>query len=74
MQQSASQSYKRLLGYVNTYKAAAIVAIIGMLGYSAMDATFVWLMQPFIDEGLTERNSAVLTWAPFVVIALVLGR
>lgn len=74
MQQSASQSYKRLLGYVKTYKAAAIVAIIGMLGYSAMDATFVWLMQPFIDEGLTERNSAVLTWAPFVVIALVLGR
>ncbi|WP_105190240.1 lipid A export permease/ATP-binding protein MsbA [Pseudoalteromonas sp. T1lg48] len=74
MQHSATQTYKRLLGYVKSYKSAAIVAIIGMLGYSAMDATFVWLMQPFIDEGLTERNSTVLGWAPYVVIALVIGR
>ncbi|MBS3796767.1 lipid A export permease/ATP-binding protein MsbA [Pseudoalteromonas sp. BDTF-M6] len=74
MQHSATQTYKRLLGYVTSYKSAAIVAIIGMLGYSAMDATFVWLMQPFIDDGLTDRNSTVLSWAPYVVIALVLGR
>lgn len=74
MQHSATHTYKRLLGYVKSYKSAAIVAIIGMLGYSAMDATFVWLMQPFIDEGLTERNNTVLSWAPYVVIALVIGR
>ncbi|WP_105199105.1 MULTISPECIES: lipid A export permease/ATP-binding protein MsbA [unclassified Pseudoalteromonas] len=74
MQHSATHTYKRLLGYVKSYKSAAIVAIIGMLGYSAMDATFVWLMQPFIDEGLTEGNSTVLSWAPYVVIALVIGR
>ncbi|MFY8274949.1 lipid A export permease/ATP-binding protein MsbA [Pseudoalteromonas sp. SSDWG2] len=74
MQDSATHTYKRLLGYVKNYKAAAIVAVICMLGYSAMDATFVWLMQPFIDDGLTERNSTVLTWAPYVVIALVIGR
>ena len=74
MQQSATYTYKRLLGYVKDFKSAAIVAVIGMLGYSAMDATFVWLMQPFIDDGLTDRNSTVLMWAPYVVIALVLGR
>ncbi|MEO2279427.1 lipid A export permease/ATP-binding protein MsbA [Pseudoalteromonas pernae] len=74
MQESATNTYKRLLGYVKDFKSAAIVAVIGMLGYSAMDATFVWLMQPFIDDGLTDRNSTVLTWAPYVVIALVIGR
>lgn len=74
MQLTASQSYKRLLKYVKDYKVAAIVAVVGMLGYSATDATFVWLMQPFIDDGLNDRNTTVLTWAPFVVIALVLCR
>ncbi|WP_462158349.1 lipid A export permease/ATP-binding protein MsbA [Pseudoalteromonas sp. GB56] len=74
MQESATNTYKRLLGYVKDFKSAAIVAVVGMLGYSAMDATFVWLMQPFIDDGLTDRNSTVLTWAPYVVIALVIGR
>ena len=44
-----------------------------MVGYSAVDALFINLMKPFID-GLNARNTDVLTYAPFVVIALVLGR
>ncbi|TMO74062.1 lipid A export permease/ATP-binding protein MsbA [Pseudoalteromonas aurantia] len=74
MQLSAKQIYKRLLAYTFEYKAVAICAVIGMLGYAAMDALFVRLMQPFIDEGLSDRNVDVLSWAPMVVIALVLGR
>lgn len=74
MQLSAKQIYKRLLAYTFEYKAVAIFAVIGMLGYAAMDALFVRLMQPFIDEGLSDRNVDVLSWAPMVVIALVLGR
>ena len=74
MQMSAKQIYKRLLAYTFEYKAVAICAVIGMLGYAAMDALFVRLMQPFIDEGLSDRNVDVLSWAPIVVIALVLGR
>jgi subfamily B ATP-binding cassette protein MsbA len=45
-----------------------------MIGYSAMDALFIQLMKPFIDQGLNQRNTEVLKYAPFVVIALVLGR
>ena len=74
MEQSTTQIYKRLVSYVGAYKSIAIVAIIGMIGYSGMDALFIQLMKPFIDEGLNERNSQVLTYAPFVVIALVIGR
>ncbi|CAM3980251.1 lipid A export permease/ATP-binding protein MsbA [Pseudoalteromonas byunsanensis] len=74
MQQSAKQIYKRLLKYTFDYKMVAIFSIVGMLGYAAMDALFIKLMQPFIDEGLTQRNTDVLTWAPLIVIALVLGR
>ncbi|CCQ11852.1 Lipid A export ATP-binding/permease protein MsbA [Pseudoalteromonas luteoviolacea B = ATCC 29581] len=74
MKQSSLTIYKRLLTYVKPYKAAAIFAVLGMLGYSAMDALFVELMKPFIDEGLTARNAEVLKMAPFVVMALVIGR
>lgn len=74
MSQSTTQIYKRLISYVGAYKSIAIVAIIGMIGYSAMDALFIQLMKPFIDEGLNQRNSDVLKYAPFVVIALVIGR
>ena len=74
MDQSTTQIYKRLISYVGAYRAVAIVAIIGMIGYSGMDALFIQLMKPFIDEGLNERNADVLKYAPFVVIVLVIGR
>lgn len=71
---NAKQIYKRLFSYTYDFKLAAIFSVIGMLGYAAMDAQFIRLMQPFIDDGLTSRNTEVLTWAPVVVIVLVLGR
>lgn len=70
----AKQIYKRLFAYTYDFKLAAIFSVIGMLGYAAMDAQFIRLMQPFIDDGLTSRNTEVLTWAPIVVILLVLSR
>ena len=73
MDQSTTQIYKRLVSYVGAYKSIAFVAVIGMIGYSGMDALFIQLMKPFIDEGLNQRNSDVLKYAPFVVIALVIG-
>ncbi|MDK1286567.1 lipid A export permease/ATP-binding protein MsbA [Pseudoalteromonas umbrosa] len=74
MQQSGKQIYKRLLTYTYEFKAASLFAIIGMLGYAAMDALFIQLMKPFMDDGLTQGNQEVLAMAPFVVILLVLGR
>ena len=74
MDQSTTQIYKRLISYVGAFKSVAVVAVVGMIGYSGMDALFIQLMKPFIDEGLNQRNTDVLKYAPFVVIALVIGR
>lgn len=74
MQPTDKQIYARLFSYVKDFKLAAIFSVIGMIGYAAMDASFVALMDPFIDEGLTAGNRDVLKLAPFVVIALVIGR
>ena len=54
MDQTTSQIYKRLISYVGDYKLIAFFAIVGMIGYSAMDALFINLMKPFIDEGLNQ--------------------
>ncbi|ATC94534.1 lipid A export permease/ATP-binding protein MsbA [Pseudoalteromonas tunicata] len=74
MTPNPSQIYKRLFSYIGEFKFVAVFAVIGMLGYSAMDALFVRLMKPFIDEGLNQQNADVLSAAPYVVIALVLFR
>ncbi|TMN33271.1 lipid A export permease/ATP-binding protein MsbA [Pseudoalteromonas sp. S2755] len=74
MQPTDKQIYARLFSYVKDFKLAAVFSVIGMIGYAAMDASFVALMDPFIDEGLTAGNRDVLKLAPFVVIALVIGR
>ncbi|MDE3271357.1 lipid A export permease/ATP-binding protein MsbA [Pseudoalteromonas sp. G4] len=71
---TSSEYYKRLLTYVKPHKLAATFAIIGMLGYAAMDGLFVYLMDPFIEQGLTAKNQEVMKWAPVVVILLVLFR
>ncbi|KZN30888.1 ATP-binding protein [Pseudoalteromonas luteoviolacea S2607] len=74
MQQSGKQIYKRLLTYTYEFKLAAFFAVFGMLGYAAMDALFIQLMKPFMDDGLTQGNQDVLAMAPIVVILLVMGR
>ncbi|MFY8349385.1 lipid A export permease/ATP-binding protein MsbA [Pseudoalteromonas sp. SSM20] len=71
---TSSEYYKRLLTYVKPHKLAATFAIIGMLGYAAMDGLFVYLMDPFIEQGLTAKNQEVMKWAPVVVVLLVLFR
>ncbi len=78
MSQTATQYFIRLLSYVKEFKLVAILAVIGMLGYSAMDALFIQLMQPFIDLGLSGENKEVKTEtlliAPFIVMLLVFFR
>lgn len=66
------QDFKRLLGYAKPYKLGFIVAIIGMLGYAAIDVYFLSQLKPLIDEGLGGANPEFMKWAPaFVVIAFI---
>ncbi|MBU2968361.1 lipid A export permease/ATP-binding protein MsbA [Pseudoalteromonas sp. C2R02] len=78
MSSTSSLHFKRLLSYVKKFKVVAAFSIFGMLGYSAMDALFIQLMQPFIDLGLsgknTELKSETLLMAPMIVMLLVFFR
>ncbi len=66
------QNFKRLLSYAKPYKLGFVVAIIGMLGYAAIDVYFLSKLQPLIDEGLEGANPNFMKWAPlFVVVAFI---
>lgn len=66
------QNFKRLLSYAKPYKLGFIAAIIGMLGYAAIDVYFLSKLQPLIDEGLEGANPDFMKWAPlFVVVAFI---
>ena len=66
------QNFKRLLRYAKPYKLGFIAAIVGMLGYAAIDVYFLSKLQPLIDEGLEGANPEFMKWAPaFVVVAFI---
>lgn len=66
--------YKRLLRYAKPYRAGFIAAILGMIGYALVDATFISLIQPFIDHGIQDKDTEFLKYAPLVVILMFILR
>ncbi len=71
---STWKNFKRLMQFAKPYKAAFIVAIVGMLGYAAVDSYFISNLQPLIDEGLTGKNPNIMKWAPVFVIVMFIIR
>lgn len=64
------QNFIRLLSYAKPYKLGFVAAIVGMLGYAAIDVYFLSKLQPLIDDGLAGANPDFMKWAPvFVVVA-----
>ncbi len=70
--ESTGPLFKRLLKYVKNYRLGFVLAVAGMVSYSAIDAFFFSQIQNFIDNGLTEKNSELLFYMglaiPFIFI------
>ncbi|MBA6292468.1 lipid A export permease/ATP-binding protein MsbA [Colwellia sp. MB3u-70] len=71
---TTKQNFKRLLAYAKAYKAAAVVSILGMLGYAAIDSFVFSQLQPLIDKGLDGQDPAFMKWAPFVIVLMFILR
>lgn len=66
------QNFKRLMSYAKPYQLGFVGAIVGMLGYAAIDVYFLSKLQPLIDEGLGGANPNFMKWAPlFIVVAFL---
>ena len=74
MHDNYSSTFKRLLQYVKPYKMGFVLALIGMLGYAGIDVLFINELETFIDEGITQQKSTVLSAAPIFVVVVFLLR
>ena len=52
--------YKRLLSYVKPYWKIVVLSILSTGLYATTDPILVKLMQPLIDEGITNANMDVV--------------
>ena len=68
------QNFKRLVSYAKPYKLGFIAAIIGMLGYAAIDIYFLSKLKPLVDEGLAGENTDFMKWAPVFIVAAFIIR
>ncbi len=71
---ASTQIYWRLLAYVKPYKAAFFWAILGNVLYGLVDAGFVKLFEPLLNEGFVSKNTVFIAWIPFIVISIFLVR
>lgn len=62
------ETTRRFLQYVKPFRLQFVLAIVAMVLYSAVDAAFIGLIQPLIDNGFGKADSPILKWAPIVVI------
>ncbi len=71
---SSAQIYSRLLGYVKPYRWAFVLAIFGNILYGLVDAGFMKLLQPLLDEGFVSKNQVFIAWIPFIVVSVFVVR
>lgn len=66
--------YSRLFVYVKRYWLALVIAAIGSMLYSWVDAWFVYFLKPLLNDGLIARNRHFLRLAPFLVLGVFIVR
>lgn len=67
---TAWQNFQRLIRYAKNYKLVALVALIGMLGYAAVDSFVLSQLKVLIDDGLQGQDDTFMAIAPFAVVIL----
>ncbi|NOX77005.1 MAG: lipid A export permease/ATP-binding protein MsbA [Gammaproteobacteria bacterium] len=71
---SASEVYKRLLGYAWHYWPVFLLAILGMSVVAATEAGFAWIMKPMLDGSFVNRDPDIIRWLPFGLLGIFLVR
>ena len=70
----AQTTFKRLLSYISSYKLMFFVAIVGMIGYSSIDAFIFSQMEPLIDRSLADGDSGFLRLVAYLIVPLMMVR
>ncbi|GAC14640.1 lipid A export permease/ATP-binding protein MsbA [Aliiglaciecola lipolytica] len=66
--------FRRFLVYLKEFKLAFFMAIIGMIGYAAIDSWIFSQLQPIIDNSLGKQNYETLRTAAYFVVPIFIAR
>ena len=66
--------FRRFARYLTPYKALFAVAIIGMVGYSSIDAFVIAELKPLIDDSLNSNDYQFLRLAAYAIVPLFILR
>ena len=70
----AASNQRRFFTYLRNYKLAFFVAVIGMIGYSALDTYVISNLKPLIDDSLGNGDSDFLRRAALAIVPLFILR
>ncbi|MGD8484283.1 MAG: lipid A export permease/ATP-binding protein MsbA [Thioalkalispiraceae bacterium] len=66
--------YRRLLSFAVPHWKIFILAIIGMVVFSATDAAFARLIEPMLDGSFVDKDPDTIKWVPLMIILVFLVR
>jgi subfamily B ATP-binding cassette protein MsbA len=72
--QVTSNIFRRFSVYLKDFKFAFFIAIIGMIGYSAIDVAVISQLKPIIDDSLGKGDYEYLRLAAYFIVPLFILR
>lgn len=66
--------FKRFSAYLKDFKLAFVIAVIGMIGYSAIDVAVVAQLKPIVDESLGKGDYEYLRVASYFIVPIFVLR
>ncbi len=66
--------YRRMLGYVRPYVPKLLLAMLLMVGVSALSGATAFLVKPILDDIFIRKDAGRLTFIPLLVLAIYVGR
>ena len=66
--------YRRLLSFSLPHWKVFIVATLGMIAFSAMDAAFAMLIEPMLDGSFVNKDQETIKWVPLLIVAVFFVR
>ena len=62
--------YRRMLGYVRPYVPRLILAMVFMVGISALQGSIAYLVKPVLDDIFIKKDSTMLSIIPVIVLGV----
>lgn len=66
------RNYRRMWPYIKPYLFRAILAVVITIPIGSMDAVTAWILKPYMDTVLIEKNIAAGAYIPILIIVFAL--